>query len=132
MHRNIHYAFPRDENGKFDPNGTYSDTKPTQMRCIGVAVVTPIDSNGNDLPRVGRRIISFDYSRKTIMSISDYEKKVSEEITRIKNLKNGEKAGWVVEDPRAIGKIYGDDPLIKLEMSGSKLPRNLVWLEFFK
>lgn len=127
--RNFHYVFPRDENGKISLEGQYSKDMSTQMRCkyseevrlcIGVAVVTPLGPNGEPMDRIGKRLEPFDYSRTTLLSISDFKKKVNEEILRVRSLKHGQKSGWVIEDSRAEGKSFQNDSIIKLSKCGKK------------
>jgi hypothetical protein len=107
--------FPRDANGRLYLNGAYDDTLVTQMKCkytdevqlcLGGAVVTPIDENGNTLPRVRRVAKAFVYSCKVVLSIRDYAKKQSDEFRRVKTLKNSGK--WVVKR-RPANTVYRND-----------------------
>ena len=87
---------PRNVNGKLDiSNGTYSREKVNLMKCkytdevrlcLGVSVVTPIIC-GVEQPQEGRRCKPFIYSGKTLLSMTDFEKKVQCEIARVKGLK---------------------------------------------
>ena len=72
-------CFPRDAKGKLDPNGTYSKELVSQMKCkctdevrlcLGNAVVTPIDEDGNELPQEGRLAKPFVYSGNFIKAES--------------------------------------------------------------
>ena len=86
--------------------------------CIGVAVVTPLDNNGCPMKPIGKRIVPFDYSQTVLMSISDYETKIRAEIDRVRNLKHGETAGWIVKNQEGKGKLYQNDPIRKLKKCG--------------
>ena len=86
--------------------------------CIGVAVVTPLDCDGKPMEKIGKRIIPFDYSRTVLLSISDFDKKINDEIRRVKGLKHGEKAGWVRKDEPSRDKLFGGDSLLKLSKCG--------------
>lgn len=76
--------FHCDKNGKLDlKNGKYTEEKMTQMKCkytnevclcLGAAMVTPLDGNGNPLPTEWRTAKSFVYTGKVLLSITDYAK----------------------------------------------------------
>lgn len=97
------WRFPRDEDGKIDlEHGLYSEEPVCQTKCkytdevrlcLGVAVVTPKDKNGNHLPREGRRCKPFSYTGKTLLSIPDYECKIKNEMNCVKHLKNKTTSG---------------------------------------
>jgi hypothetical protein len=126
--RDTHFSFPRDLNGKLNlDDGKYLEEVPTSMKCkyteefrlcVGVAVVTPLDTNGSPMKPIGKRILPFDYSQTVLLSISDYETKIRAEIERVRNLKHGETAGWIVKDQAGMGKLYQNDPIRKLKKCG--------------
>ena len=68
----------------------------------------------------------FDYTNKTILSETDWQKKVKEEIERIKKLQRGTK-GWTVSSRN--GKLYMEDDIGLLSGIGSKLKESIY--EYF-
>ena len=70
------------------------------------------------MEKIGKRIVPFDYSRTVLLSISDFDKKINDEIRRVKGLKHGEKAGWVRKDESSRDKLFGEDSLMKLSKCG--------------
>lgn len=116
------YKFKRDENGKLDPNGKFSDEECSIMRTkfsdeirlsIGVGVVTPINPDTRmPMEQEGRRCKPFVYTGKSILSIKEYKKRVNNEINRVRGLKSGESSGWVVRYKHNKGDpLYDDDPV---------------------
>ena len=91
--------FPHNENGKLDvSNRTYSREKVTFTKCkytdkvcmcLSVAIVTPV-GDGVEQPQEGRRCKPFVYAGKTLLSMTDFENKVQNEIVRVKGLKEGQ------------------------------------------
>jgi hypothetical protein len=93
----------------------------TEMRCkyvdgmrksFGVAMVIPLDSEGNKLPVEGRKAGPFDYSDKILVSLKDWREKVEKEIANVRHLEHG--GEWVTSS-REPGKLYLDDPLTKID-----------------
>jgi hypothetical protein len=82
--------FPRDINGNIDlVNGTYSEEHNSELKvkfeqeirlCLGCAVV----EKGNEVR--GVRLLSFDYSGKTILTIKGWNARANTEIRHVKNL----------------------------------------------
>ena len=76
---------PHNDNGDLDvSNGTYSKEKVTLKKCkyrdevslcLCVAVMNPI-IDGVEQPQEGRRCKTFVYSGKTLLSMTEFEKKV--------------------------------------------------------
>lgn len=120
--RQLQLKFMRNEFGQVDlENGTYSDDDKVMMNvkfpeevrmCLGVATV--IDHNGNE---VGVMLEPFDYSGKIVLTIKDYNHKIDCEIDRIRKLKGGKQAGWIVT-MREEGRLYSNDPLTALNGVG--------------
>ena len=120
--------FPRDANGKIDLlNGSYSKEKVTVMKCkymdevrlcLGVAVVTPV-IDSVEQPMEGRRCKPFVYSGQTLLSLTDYDKKVQNEINRVRTLKGGHSSGWVTAKNGTTDKLYEDDPITRLNQCGT-------------
>jgi predicted flap endonuclease-1-like 5' DNA nuclease len=121
--------FPRDENGRLDlENGSYNDNKKIKLtQCKyteevrmmhGVAMVTPIGDNGEHLPMEGRRCKPFDYTGKTLLTIPDFNKRIKDEIARVKALAHGETSGWVVYEQGSQEKLYKDDSVLEMKRCG--------------
>ena len=62
--------------------------------CLGVSVVTPV-IDGVEHFQEGRRCKPFVYSGKMLLSMTDFENRVQNEISRVKGLKGGHTLGWV-------------------------------------
>lgn len=72
---------------------------------------------------IGRRTNPFVYSGKTLLSISDWDKKVDEEIARVKKLKKG--GHWIVQPAGAKESLYLDDNTIALKGCGKVTAKKL-------
>ena len=128
-------CFPRDKDGRVDlKNGKYSEKEISVLRtkyteeirlCLGVAVVTPLNADGTPGEICPKRLPPFVYSGKLLLTINDYQRKVNEEIVRIKGLKNPAAGGWLVPAPGTENKIYFDDPVSKLEGCGKVMEKHL-------
>ena len=77
-------------------------------------VVTPV-IDGVEQPQEGRRCKPFVYSVNTLLSMTDFKKKVQNEIARVKGLKGGNTSGWVKDPVGTEDKVYLDDPITKLK-----------------
>ena len=96
--------FPHKNNGKLDVlNRTYSREKVTLKKCkyidevrmsLGVADVTPV-IDGVEQPQEGRMCKPFVYSRKKLLSMTDFKKQFQKKIARVNGLKRGNTSGWV-------------------------------------
>jgi hypothetical protein len=117
--------FPRDATGKLDlVDGTYSIERVSQMKCkytdevrlcLGNAVVTPIDEDGNQLPKEGRVAKPYDYTGTVLLSHKDYTGKINKELKRVKTVPNG---GEWVQKRRDGNTIYRNDPMSVLKGCG--------------
>ena len=117
-----HVQFPRNAEGKYDPNGHYREDDeergvvlkvkyPEQARfCFGVAI-TEDEATGEI---AGSRLEAFDYTGQKILSVSDWKQEVDKEIRRVKSLPPGKGLSKWVESDRLDGSAYLDDPLHKL------------------
>ena len=86
--------FPRDEDGRYDPDGTFSEERAKKGNginvkydkevrfCLGVAIRTDADGKEG-----GVRAEAFDYSGKLIVSIDDWTIAKQSEISRVQLLK---------------------------------------------
>ena len=121
--------FPRDELGRYDPDGTFSEERAkkgcvlqvkydSEVRfCLGVAIRT--DDDGTE---EGVRAELFDYSGKVVISIDDWGIAEESELSRVtkltpksSNSDNGAStatAGYTswVSSARVAGAIYYGDP----------------------
>ena len=123
--RQYQYIFKRDENGNISENGTYREdnllTKasfkyPEQARFgFGVAKVKKL---GEDAP-VGVRMPAINYTGRQIVTIEVYEKKIREEIKRVKELTGGSISTWV-HDPRPKDELWKEDCVSMLPGVGKK------------
>ena len=120
--------FARDENGKYDPNGSFAEEmkKPTfkfeqEARfCLGVASVK------EDGKVVGKKCKCFDYTSKKIVSIKDMNKYRKDEIERVKNLKcNNAKSPWIVNNRPSNSVLYSDDDLSMIKGIGNETKKLL-------
>jgi len=128
--RKLQIKFKRNEFGQIDlKEGTYTaDDKiemnvkfPAEVRlCLGVATVW--DPSGNEK---GVMLKPFDYSGKIILSKKDYDRKVDDEIDRIRKLVGGKQAGWIVS-MREEGVLYSNDPLTALSGLGPATFKKLL------
>ena len=55
----------------------------------------------------------FVYLRKKLLSVTDFENKLQNKITRVKVLKGGHTSGWVKVPVSTEDKLYLDDPINK-------------------
>ena len=81
-----------------------------------------INEDGEEGELEGVRLPLFDYTSKNILTITNYNKKIKEEITRVKTMKHPEKAGWIVKARRNRGIIYETNCVRRL--SGIREERN--------
>jgi hypothetical protein len=124
---NVVLRFPRDENGKLCVgSGSYSNEDVIRMKvkyakegrfCFSCAIV---EREGE---QVGVRGDTFDYSGKTLLSISEYNKRINVEITRVKGLTRG--GAWI-NDPRQEGSLYRNDPPTRLKGCGPATAKKLI------
>jgi hypothetical protein len=109
--------FPRDADGKYDPNGTYKPegesggvtltpkyAKEVRL-CIGVGIKV-----NDDEEEEGVRLDAFDYSTKTIVSIKDYKEATATLIASVKKLTASVGTGWIISG-RESNAIYRSDDL---------------------
>ena len=99
MFNDLQIRFPRQANGDFNRTGilalqsyqaAYKYTQEGRF-CLGVAKVR---LNNGDV--VGRRCGMFDYTAKRLISVTEYEAKVKEEINRIKaNTSINSNSPWI-------------------------------------
>ena len=120
-----HVQFPRDNNGRYNANGTFSEEArgvvlkvkyaEQVQKCLGVAELPAVDGE----ERKGVRILAFDYTGRKIVSISDFVKAEEAEIRRVKKLKLGDDgySSWL-ESNREDGKVYLNDPIMKVGCKG--------------
>ena len=90
--------------------------------CLGVAKVCIVDADGNETYE-GRRCETFSYTGKTLLSIQDYNKKIQDEIRRVKNLK-GKLPPWYL-DNRPKNEFWEDDTINMLPGVGNKIASSL-------
>ena len=118
--------FKRDENGKLDKNGKLADTtkrlkvKYEKEGWFGLGVAATKSSPVSD--PLGQRILAYDYSGKTLISLNERDAKRREEITRVKNLKGG--LPWVVSN-REEGQLFLDDPVREVNGVGDSIAKKL-------
>ena len=63
----------------------------------------------------GVRLEAFDYSKRKIVSINDWNKAVLAKVLRVSKLKPGDEGYWAwVESERVEMKLYQDNPLSKV------------------
>ena len=70
----------------------------------------------------------FVYSGKTLLSITDFEKKFRNKIARVKGLKGGHTSGWVKVPVGTEDKLYLDNPITRLKNVGLQRHANLHYL----
>ena len=80
----------------------------------------------------GKRLPYFCYSGKEILSISKYEKKVIEEIARVKDLKDGTTSGWVISTRPIDGTIFADECVGIFKSVGKITKKKLIDAGFTK
>ena len=127
--------FPLYDNAKLDvSNGTYSREKVTLTKCkytnefrlcLGVSVVTP-GIDGVEQPQEVRRCKPFVYSGKTLLIMTDLEKKVQNEFARVKGLKGEHTTGWVKFIVGTEDRLYLYYPITKLKNVGLKRHANCM------
>ena len=139
--------FKRDCTGKLSPNGKYVE-KLTKLDvkyeeearfclCVGVVAYVIIVEGppGEDgtlpllalavLPHmVGHPADLFDCSGKTILALGPYDKKVWDEVKRIKGISGGNH--YWVENNRGDSELYADDDIAVLYKLGRKAMENLA------
>jgi len=120
--------FKRDpETGKLDADGELEESSsilkvkyPEEVRlCLGVAKRMLEDSNGK---YIGMQAEAFDYSAKIILSIRDWDRKVREEIERVRKL-TGKKGTIWFDSGREEGEIWEGDPLNKIKGIAASLTK---------
>ena len=94
--------FPHNVNEKLDgSNRTYSREKVTLTNfkytdevylCLGVSVTNPV-VDGVNQPQEGRRCKSFVYTGKSLLNMTDFEKKFQNKTSPVKGLKGGHSSG---------------------------------------
>ena len=99
IHADLQIRFPRNANGDYDSTSS-SIAAPAYQAifkysqearfCLGVA---KIKQNNGTVKGVRSKV--FDYSSKKIISIKEYDKRVKEEIRRVKQLKTTINSRWV-------------------------------------
>ena len=88
---------------------------------VGVDVVMKIENDGSKkTEKKGFRVKPFDYTETVLLSAKDFDKKVQEEIKRVRDLKNGK--GWV-QDTAIKDVIYKDDDITRLKDVGPATSR---------
>ena len=94
-----------------------------------MAKVCVLDENGNETYE-GRRCVPYSYTGKTLLSITDYKKKMQDEIRRVKNLK-GKLPPWYI-DRRPKNAFWDDDPVSRLPGVGKKTAASLIAIDICK
>ena len=94
------------------------------------------EDTGEEGELEGIRIPLFNYTGKEVLAIKRYEKKIEEEIERVKNLTDGKTAGWIIsscqpnslylEDFISVIKGVGIKTKEKLETAGICQVRDLL------
>ena len=102
MYRYHIMKFPCGDNGKLGiSNGTYSREKVTLTKCkytyevclcLGSSSMTSA-IDGVEQTQEGRRCKPFAYSGKTLLIMTEFEKKVQNEISQINGMKGGHTSG---------------------------------------
>lgn len=87
------------------------------------------DTNANELE--GHRLPLFSYTHKEVLSVSKFDKKVKDEIERIKSLPEAQKSGWIVSS-RPPNTIYTEDCVSELKKVGNKTKKKLENAGIFK
>jgi hypothetical protein len=121
--------FRRDEGGKVNAdNGSCIAEEGTQLKmkyakevrlCLGVAKIK-LDNGTEE----GKRLPLFDYSGKVILTIKDYEKKITEELHRVRNLQ-GNGGGWI-DCHREKGLFWESEVLSTVKGIGIRTSENLA------
>ena len=92
---------------------------------MGVAMRRELDQEtGEEGELQGIRIPIFNYTGKEILTIKKYEKKVEEEIERVKNLTDGKTAGWIITS-RPQDTIFHNDCVSVMKGIGMKTKEKL-------
>ena len=120
--------FPRDANGKYCPASPTNPepifapirNKPSFKYCqqarfsLGCAAVKLSDGR-----IVGKRTIVFDCTGQRLVSIGEYDRRVREEINRVKTLKiDGRRSKWITEQ-RVTKHFHDEDNINCLPMVGN-------------
>ena len=113
------YVAKNDEEGNLDlENGTYADTEPTKLNCkydnkirllLGVAALKYKDERIQ-----GVRCRAFSYTNKTVLADKDFQRRINDEISKIKALprdSNGKRAAGWTRSAREEGAVYENDEL---------------------
>jgi hypothetical protein len=85
---------------------------------LGVAAT----KSSEDYDPLGVRMLAYDYSGKTLISIKERDAKRREEITRVLNLKGG--LSWVVSK-REEGQLFLDDLVGEVNGIGASIAKKL-------
>jgi len=111
-----HVQFPRNAEGKYDPNGHYSDEEKgivlkvkyaNQGRFAFGVSLDPNVPDGEE--NEGIRAVMYDYTNRTILSIGDWKEKVQKQIEHVKRTSD-DSTKWV-ETTRIQNGVYGNDPI---------------------
>ena len=127
-----HVQFPRDKEGRYDPNGEYCEERAkkgdvlqvkyeNEVRfCFGVAVKP--DEDGGNGEEEGVRGEAFGYSGKRLVSLVERRDFIAAEIARKRALKPGADGytAWV-ESARLPKALYQNDPISMLGKKSGKL-----------
>jgi len=90
---------------------------------MGVCTRKKLDIDGNETSREGVRLHFFDYSQKEIQSINKYEKKIEEEINRVKKLTGGKSSEWIKRRDKKL--LYEHDDIIIMKGVGTEKKKKL-------
>ena len=111
-------TFPRDANGKVDvENGTYQEVQLAKLQCKytdEVRLCIGVSATQNE----GKVLGTFVYTNKTLLTISDWNKKIDEACRTVKALPDAKAKQWVEEDSITKGKLYWDDSVRMLDKVG--------------
>ena len=126
-HQSSNRQFPRDEEGNYDPTGTYSlpaqacthkYEKEVRM-CYGVGMVM----RGGE--EVGVRLLPFDYSDKKLVTQETMEKERWSNIKLIKTNASRNSRAWT-DNPRPEGSYYSNESIGVVKGVGPKKVGPLV------
>ena len=125
--------FPRDENGKYDPNGSYGKERTeTSFKyskqakfCLGVASIKKSSYSLSE----GVRCKSISYTNKKIIAEKDWIKKIKDEIHRVRSLKKQAKnSPWLKNERLNDDRIWEGDDILFLKNVGKSKKAKLVEL----
>ena len=125
------YRVRRQDSRKiYTKDGTFINCTPTLTKVkyskeirlvLGVAIVKKKDGGLE-----GRRCEPFDYKEKMIVSEADWQKKVAEEIKRVRTMnKSSAAVKWHWFETNCGEEIYEDDPLTVLKGVGKGTAKKL-------